>query len=155
MAADAFHRSVEQEIKRRKFVYDFREFEDVINDAKGVAVTMNVSDFRNYQSKLSHASTTTYPLLENVVVVEFRKGSNCMFCKEDMRIVDFENGEFLQKKIIMKQDTFQAKSNPRGIPESKKMDIVTKLCPMMDKQHQNFWKNIPTNDVVDLEDNHR
>ena len=62
-------------------------------------MAMNVNDFRNYQSKLSHASTTKYPLLENIALVEFRKGSNCMFWKEDMRIVDFENGECLQKNL--------------------------------------------------------
>ena len=54
---------------------------------------------------------------------------------------------------VMKQDRFQVKSNPRGIPESKNRDIVTKLFPMMDKQHQNLWKYILTNDVVDLVDN--
>ena len=35
MAADSFHRSVEQQMKRRKTVHDFRDFEDVINSANG------------------------------------------------------------------------------------------------------------------------
>ena len=154
MAADSFHRSVEQVMKRRKTVFDFREFEDVINDANGVAVKMSFSDFRNYKSKLSHASTTNYPRLENIVVVEFRKGCSWMFWKEDMRLVEFQQGEFLQKKFVktMTQEEFNARSYPRGIPESKKKNILSKLCPMMDKQYQQFWMNIPTNDVEDLVD---
>ena len=73
MAADSFHRSVEQVMKRRKTVYDFPDFEDVISSANGIAVTMAVGDFKDYQSRLSHASTTNYPLLEKVIVVEFRQ----------------------------------------------------------------------------------
>ena len=60
-------------MKRRKTVYDFPDFEDVISSANGIAVTMAVGDFKDYQSRLSHASTTNYPLLEKVVVVEFRQ----------------------------------------------------------------------------------
>ena len=89
MAADSFHRSVEQEMKRRKTVNDFRDFEELINSANGVAVIMDVGDFISYQSKLSHASTTNYLLLENVVV-EFRNGSSAMYWKEDIRLVDFQ-----------------------------------------------------------------
>ena len=77
MAADSFDRSVEQQVKRHKTVHDFRDFKDVINSANGVAVTMGVSYFRNYSSKLiSKASGTHYPRLDKVVVAEFRKGSS-------------------------------------------------------------------------------
>ena len=113
---------------------------------------MDVGDFISYQSKLSHASTTNYPLLENVVVVEFRKGSSVMYWKEDMRLVDFQKGEFLQKKFVksMKQYDFPVKVVPRGIPDVKKKDIVAKLCPLMGWQRRKFWESIPTNVVVDL-----
>ena len=84
MAADSFHRSVEQEMKRRKTAYDFCGFEDVISNANGVAVVMNNTDFRAYESKLSQASLTRKPLLDKVVVAEFRKGSTCLFWKEDI-----------------------------------------------------------------------
>ena len=45
-----------------------------------------------------------------------------MYWKEDMRLVDFQTGEFLQKKFVksMKQYQFPVKMCPRGIPEAKK-----------------------------------
>ena len=95
IAADSFHTSFEQQTKRRKTVHDFRDFEEVINSP----VTMGVSDFRNYSSKLSKASGTHYPRLDKVVVAEFRRGSSCLYWKEDTRLVDFNHGIFLQKKF--------------------------------------------------------
>ena len=51
MAADAFH-EIEDEMKRVGNVYDFSDFEKVII-AGGHALKMNVSDFRDYEGKLS------------------------------------------------------------------------------------------------------
>ena len=77
-------------MKRWKTEHNFRDIEHVINSA----LMMNVSDFRNYSSKLSKASVTSYPLPNNkVVVAEFRKGSSYMYWKEDKSLVEFNHGE--------------------------------------------------------------
>ena len=154
MAAYSFHRSVELVMKRQKTVFDFRDFENVIDKANGVAEVMSYYDFRQYQSKLSHAKSTCYPLLDNVVVAEFRKGSFHMFWKSDFEAKQFNHGEFLQKKFIKSIKTeFPARQAPRGIPELKKNDIITKLCPMMNEQRRSFWEGLPTTNVSDLIDN--
>ena len=79
-----------------KNVYDFPDFSSIVN-SKVIAVEMEVSDFKEYESKLSKAKCTNYPLLENVVVVRFVHGSENMHWKENMDVTDFKSGYFLQK----------------------------------------------------------
>ena len=78
-----------------------------------------------------------------------------MFWKEDMRLVDFQEGEFLQRKFvkIMNREEFPVKLQARGIPEVKKNAIIGKLCPLMEAHHIKYWSNIPTSEVADLVDN--
>ena len=56
-AADAFHKEIEDEMKRVGNVYDFSDFEKVI-----IALKMNVSDFRDYEGRCSHRPAS-YPFL--------------------------------------------------------------------------------------------
>ena len=89
MAADSFHRSVEQEMKRRKTVYDFTDFEDTIRCAKGIPLLMQPEDFKEFPSKQSRGAYTKYPLLDKIVVVKFTKGSSKMYWKEYIHLVEF------------------------------------------------------------------
>ena len=75
MAADAFHKTVEDEMRSMKYMYVFSDFEKAIN-AKGRALIMSYSDFKNYSKEFSKARDTIYPKLENVSVVRFKRGSS-------------------------------------------------------------------------------
>ena len=46
MAADSFHKEIEDEMNAAGNVYDFNDFEKVIN-ARGQALKMNISDFKD------------------------------------------------------------------------------------------------------------
>ena len=122
MAVDSFHRSVEGEMKRRIWVYDFTDFTDTIQSAKGIPVIMEPGDFKEFTSKQSRAAYTHYPLLDNIVVVQFRKGSPKMYWKEDIRLVDFQEGEFLQKTFVKENEKHRLsrKNFNEGYTESEK-----------------------------------
>ena len=84
MAADAFHKSVEDEMRHQKYLYDFSDFVKVI-DAKGKAHEMRYSDFRDYTKEVSKAADTNYPELEHVRMVRFKCGSTKMEWKNELR----------------------------------------------------------------------
>ena len=147
MAADAFHKEIEDKMKRIGNVYDFSDFEKVII-ARGHALKMNLSDFTDYKGKLSKAKGTNHHRLENVVVAEFRSGSEKLFWKDDMTSNEYKSANFLQKKfvkVMSKTNVFLAKKSPRGINGEKKKDILDKLCHLMADNRKTFWENIPTN----------
>ena len=78
MAADAFHKSVEDEMRHQKYLYDFSDFVKV-SDAKVKA------DFRDYTKEISKAADTYYPKLEHVCMVRFKCGSTKMEWKNELR----------------------------------------------------------------------
>ena len=77
-----------------------------------------------------------------------------MFWKNNMRSINFSYSEFLQKEFVKVINKFNVgqKLCPRGIPLKKKEDILKKLCPMMEKNRQVFWNNLPVAEVPDLID---
>ena len=75
MAADSFHKRVKDEMRKMNKVLDFLDFEQCTS-AAGISLKMSKDDFYNYKSKLSHAKYTSYPHLEDVVVIEFRRGKH-------------------------------------------------------------------------------
>ena len=145
MAADAFHKQNEDGMKERKNEYDFPDFSSIMN-FKGIAVEMEVSDFKEYESKLSKAKCTNYPLLENVVVVRFVHGSEKMYWKENMDVTDFKSGYFLQNKFVqamMKRNSFLQRTSDNGFHSKKNNELVKKLCPLMKENRISFWENHP------------
>ena len=112
--------------------------------------------FFEYRTKVSKGKDTYYPYLDRIVVVQFRRGSNEIYWRTAMRVLDFSHGNFLQKKFIkvwMQKNLISRKPCPRGIPLQKKEDIVKKkLCPMMEINRRAFWEKLPIANVVDLVD---
>ena len=146
MAEDSFHHLIENEMRRRKNVYDFNEFHDIIN-AKGNGVVMEVGDSPNYENKLSKAKGTNYPYMDDIVAEEFRSGSTCLFWKEDMGVnTEFKHGEFLQKKFIK---IIYREFTAKILPPAKKNSIISKLCRLLSVNRQGLWKDLQTNDSVD------
>ena len=142
MAADAFHKSIEEGMRDTKNVEDFYDFERIIQ-SKGIALRMNCFDFKKYDSKLSQAKDTLYPYMEDIVVVRFVKGSYKMFWKESMMEKDFRSGKFLQKKFVdAKVDPFPHHPSPKGFPITKKVEIIKKLCPLMVESRKLFWEEL-------------
>ena len=74
MSADSFHHLIESDIRARKFLYDFQDFLSVIEE-NGQAMSMHSNDFTDYTSRKSDGKYTYHPLLDDVKVVQFQKGS--------------------------------------------------------------------------------
>ena len=146
MSADAFHKAVEDGMREVKNVYNFPDFEKIIQQ-KGIALKMDVKDFQMFESKLSKGKTTSYPLLEKIAVAKFVKGSEKLYWKESMKEEEFQSGKFLQKKFVdtmkKQRDPFPHHTNPQGFALDKKKDIIKKICPLMPESRRTFWNNIP------------
>ena len=102
MSADYFHKQVEEAMKRKKDVEDWTDFIYCISKAGGIPLAMDITDFKNFRSGLSHGKTSleTKPLLENVAVAQFRKGSvKSWFYKKNHTDASFEEHTFLQSKL--------------------------------------------------------
>ena len=78
MAADSFHKAVEDWMRERKFMYDFDDFQSVIN-SKGTSHVLDHSKFTQYTNEVSKAHDTNYPKIEDIREVKFRRGSTKMF----------------------------------------------------------------------------
>ena len=116
MAADAFHKRVEDEMRKMTNVLDFDDFMNCIA-AQGIDVEMSADDFYDYKSKLGKTKDTHYPYRKSGTG-STGTGSTGMFWKTDMQLVEFKYGEFLQKfiKIWKDRNVFQRKPGPRGLP---------------------------------------
>ena len=123
----------------------------------GISLEMNFSDFKEYEKALSHGivSEKTRPLLENVSVAEFRKGSTSMFykCSHDTD-EEFSETEYLIKRVhdgIREGDYFvPSRSHPRGVNSTKLQDIIAKLGPLMQPSRLQFYQDLPSSDLGDM-----
>ena len=153
MSADSFHARVESLMRKEKKVFDFQDFTSII-DKCGRAVKMNFDEFREWYNGMSTAKFTHKPELKNVVEAKFEKGTVELQWKESFDETEYRKGLFLKKctaSIATKgQNLPPSRKTQRGIPKSKKNDIISKLCPLMPENRRGFWQNIPCSSVVDL-----
>ena len=156
MSADSFHKNVELAMKKMDKVYDFVDFIECV-DAHGKSVVMNVSDFYLWESGLSQgkASKGSRPLLKDVSVVQFRRGSTQMYFKRRHDQEFFEETDFLQKKVkkVISQMP-KVQTEKRGISSKKKNAILKDLGPLIaSKRRSTFFENLSVNEEsVDLTD---
>lgn len=157
MSADSFHHQIEKEMRAKKNVYDFNDFEHIIA-SKGYMLLMSEGDFLDWENGVSQGKfADNKPLLANVQVLQFRKNETKMFWKESHEESEFKSAEFLKKKIsskILKGQFPRTLQEPRGITSSKKNGIVVKLAPLMPPNRREFWCSLYVNDESnDLIDN--
>lgn len=100
MSADSFHAEIEKALRSTKNVYDFPDFERVIN-MKGTAITMGPSDFSLWENGASSAKFTNKPIINTIAECMFEKGSTKIFWKNTTEDEDFQSGEFLKKKVAV------------------------------------------------------
>ena len=144
MSADSFHHQVEQNIKQRKKLYDFKDFVACVGKS-GIAEEMSPLDFFDFQNNLSSAKDTNYPYLRDIAVVVFKRGETKMYWKQRHSDQSFKSGEFLTKKFrdqVNKCRPIHQKSGPRGVNSLKLDDIISKLLPLMPPTYKIFWQNL-------------
>lgn len=95
--------------------------------------------------------------LADIRVVQFRRGSRHLCVKGRHSDTEFIEFDFLMKKHVASSDYHQPlRETERGIPTSKKNDIISKLVPLMPAINRRFWHNImasdTANDLIDEND---
>lgn len=146
MSADTVHASVERQMKLAKNVYDFDDFVGCVAKAKSNVIAPSNVDFRNYKGEQSQSKLAKEgrPHLASCRQLEFRKGHRSLFYKQQHDDSDFKEFDFMRAKCKLDVIPDTIRESPRGIPDSKKADIVTKLCPLMPASRRVFWEKLST-----------
>ena len=82
-------------------------------------------------------------LLEDIVSIQFRRGSEHLFVKT-LVIKDFHEIDFLKQSFELKEA--ESRKAPRGIEQSKKDGIIDKLGDLMPENRRTFWQSLSVND---------
>ena len=135
----------------KKGVYDFPDFVECVSTARKRLTTLELCEFRQWVSrKRATNKKCVLPKLLSIVEAKFEKGSRLLYYRTDFD-KDMELCDFLQLKFDIKR-LLEVNKVPRGILKEKKDAIVKKLCPMMPKNWQTFWKSLPVSESMDLID---
>lgn len=121
MSADSAHAEIEEAMKVKKQVFDFRDFVECVETTSCKAFVMKTVNFRQWVSGTSQyklRQSEDRPMLANISVAEFRRGSSEFFYKNSHQSDDFASFNFLKKDFAMSEKPSQ--SQPRGIPKEKK-----------------------------------
>ena len=150
MAADSFHAEVENELRKKKYLYDFGDFVSAVNN-RGSAAVMTPNDFKYFMKELSFGTrNVNYPLLTNVKEVMFKKDYTKMFWKSDLRAKEYFSGEFAKEKyrktVKLGNPHIQRCEDYRGVQTEKVMDIIKKIGPLIPKEKLVFWENLRRRD---------
>ena len=149
-----FHRSVEKEMKEMEKVFNFEDFIQCVGNVGSVHV-MTPTDFHSFKDGLSQgaASKRSRPLLADVQMVEFRKGSNMMFYKNSTNDDEpFKEADFLQAKYKKPGQQFPATlTENRGISQKKKDVMIKKLKSVIPSDYMPFYHLLTVNnESIDL-----
>ncbi|VEN33902.1 unnamed protein product [Callosobruchus maculatus] len=160
MAADAFHHQVELALKRKKKVYDFDDFCEVVqqaNSAKVNVIKMQITQFfsfTDYTSKYKLQKLISRVYLKDIVCFHFSRGSYFFSYK-----TEFEN-EFIDLKdiFVMKyvKGTLtkpQARDKCRGISLDRKNNLISKLKGHILENRLKFWEELPVSEDGSDEEN--
>lgn len=157
MSADSVHHGIEQEMRKRKNIFDFNDFVDVVkvsNGGKMEVIVVEPTVTRNWVDGTSAAKLKrrNRVLLSEMSEVKVIRGSRLIFCKKN-----FEDTEYIECDVLREKFSLtlpETKVSGRGIPQQKKDDIVNKLCPLMPASRRSFWSDLLVNkNVNDLIDN--
>lgn len=158
MAADGLHGKIEQVVRKKGNVEDFKDFKDCCKKASSrMNVTeMKCTDFFKLENKLksvnrkkkSSEGDCQLPYFKDIVAVKVVRGCSSLYIKTNFNDVDytcFDNILKKQTNLVFPQPI----QMPRGISSEKKETIVTKLVPKMQESRRYFWHNLPENSNAD------
>lgn len=157
MAADHFHHQVELSLKRRKKVYDFADFCDVVsqtNSSRVDVINMQLHQFfkyTDYTSKYKLQKLASRVYLKDMVSVCFKRG-NFFFSYKNKIEDDFIELKdiFLMKYIKGMLTEPQVRNVHRGISLERKNNLISKLKSHIPENRLKFWEELP---VATLDEN--
>lgn len=151
MKADSVHGNIGKEWSRRT---DILNMDDVVNvivkaDKHNEVVHMTVTDFVMFKDgtrkrNKNDSGQQIVPLLGNIRICEFRKGSRMLYYKESFDDVTFNESTFLKQNFQFKLPEREAA--PKGVNSEKKNKILTSLLPHMPARKRFFWHDLSSSD---------
>ncbi|XP_053626057.1 uncharacterized protein LOC128683960 [Plodia interpunctella] len=150
MTADSVHGNIETQIKRREAIYDYEDYKDAVQNSRNnldiVEVQKKYQWVKKRRSPRRNSDDVLNTLtLNSLVDVKFVNGSRNMFYKLDFDD-QYKEVDFLVKKFDVKRLP-ETIDGPRGIKQSKRDGILTKLVPLMPTNRKQFWLNLPVSDT--------
>ena len=154
MSADSLHHLFEERIRKRSNIFDFDDLMSVFMSTKNVTVKHHqVRDLRQWtdESSIAKRSKADHPILHDLRVIQFRRGSRSFFYKLRHSQMQFQEFDFLKKnaRTEVPQSGLQ---EPRGIARSKIDTICDSLLNSMPVNRRSFWLALKSqaNDRPDL-----
>lgn len=156
MSADNFHHQVEKSLKKAGKVYDFNDFCTCVQEANSGRVHVkhmkagNFFDWPDVSSTYKLNRSGPRPYVSDFVMVTATRGSRVLTYKTAFDSNDTPLN-FLtaaaQKRGLGKPSP---RCTPRGIPQVKRDDIISKCGGLMPANRLKFWSELPISNVVDL-----
>ena len=149
MSADSFHHQIEENIRRKKKLYDFNDYVECVEKG-GMAIEMKSEDFLDISSGKSSAKDVRYPRIADISEILFKKGKTKMFWKTSFGDTTYQSSDLLQKKVqerYNKGTPSRGKGPARGINLQKKNDIIKKLSDIMPANRRMFWNRLLENET--------
>lgn len=153
MSSDAFHHQVELALKRKKKVYDFKDFSECValaNSKKVVVKEMHIDNFYTFPDLTSQYKLKKIiprPYLQDMVFVQFQRGQRCLKYKTSFS-EDFQCINFLLAKYEtgpLPQPT--QKNCERGVSTERKNNIITKIKDLIPENRLPFWQNLKETEI--------
>lgn len=153
MTADGVHGNIEQALKSKGDIYDYKDLLEIIKQARRKLRVIEVEDFHKWPKKKRQPRRRNDDLqdfkLKNIVEVKFQRGSRKMMFKnrfnDEYKEIDFLLAKFNEEQIPEEEPA------PRGIDKTKKNKIMSKLVRIMPKNRESFWSNLPEKEnILDL-----
>ena len=150
MSADSVHHKIEQGLQKHGDVCDWVEFKSVLSKAKCNVLDLEghyFFDFVDGSNRAQLSKAVPRIKLVDMCAVLFQRGSRSIKYKISHSInhAEYKSINFLKKKFNVNNFP-SSRSAPRGVPASKRIDIIKKLCPLMPANRQQFWEQLPTDD---------
>ena len=162
MSTDSFYHQVETSIKRKRKIYDFKDFENAVRQPNSKNFNVKVMtpwDFKHFKDQSSQQKLKTLiskPLMNDIKYLKAVRGSFTLKYRMNYdESVELAELDFIKKVKVMKNGFTKPEvvGTYRGIPEEKKQEIIEKLVEDMPASRRNFWYDLPVGSVVDLIDN--
>lgn len=152
MRADAVHGAIGKKMMKQEQILDWNDLCTLVNNASKTTEVVELLDFYEFPDNHRQSSKKNpLPLLKDVRVAVFSKGSTSMKYKSEMKDVNFSSVEFI--KVKMRKEQLQnawrvQKKKERGMLTEKKENIILKLTPYMPPRKTQFWHSLPTTDAA-------
>lgn len=146
MAADGLHGNIEQRMRSKVNIYDFREFTECVQNSsrRMQIIKMEPRQFLNFPNiiRARKGKNDSIPFFSKISVVKFIHGSSNFFYKTNFDKDFVETTETLRKNTTLIEVKENIHARPRGVCENKKKKILKDLVAKMPKERRQFWENL-------------